>query len=85
MSRAATQLAGNASSIFQAWRDLKQQTDRNGRNHANPRQEMPGGPASLPPGVQPGILTNQLTRPASIYQFVQTISNRFPQLKRVTR
>ena len=27
MSRTATQLAGNASSIFQAWLDLKQITD----------------------------------------------------------
>ena len=32
MSRTATQLAGNASSIFQAWLDLKQQTGANQRN-----------------------------------------------------
>ncbi|MEO9589413.1 MULTISPECIES: hypothetical protein [Marinobacter] len=35
MSRAATQLAGNANSIFQAWLDLKQQTDRNVQLHTN--------------------------------------------------
>ncbi len=35
MSRTATQLAGNASSIFQAWLDLKQQTGRDTRTNVN--------------------------------------------------
>lgn len=35
MSRTATQLAGNASSIFQAWLDLKQQADRDARTRAS--------------------------------------------------
>lgn len=34
MSRTATQLAGNASSIFQAWLDLKQQSGFNPRSAA---------------------------------------------------
>ncbi|WP_421841659.1 hypothetical protein [Marinobacter algicola] len=42
MSRTATQLAGNASSIFQAWLDLKRQADHNTQFHANRGQTMPG-------------------------------------------
>ncbi|KPQ00219.1 hypothetical protein [Marinobacter sp. HL-58] len=34
MNRTATQLAGNATSIFQAWLDLKRQTGRDGRTTA---------------------------------------------------
>jgi len=48
MSRAATQLAGNASSIFQAWLDLKQQTERSVRNDATPGQGMPGSAQFTP-------------------------------------
>ena len=48
MSRAATQLAGNASSIFQAWLDLKQQTERNVQLHTNRRQTMPGSTRFTP-------------------------------------
>lgn len=35
MSRTATQLAGNASSIFQAWLDLKHQAAGNTRSDAS--------------------------------------------------
>lgn len=35
MSRTATQLAGNASSIFQAWLDLKQQAGHEGKTSVN--------------------------------------------------
>ncbi len=42
MSRTATQLAGNASSIFQAWLDLKQRAGCETRTGAN-RSVTPSG------------------------------------------
>lgn len=42
MSRTATQLAGNASSIFQAWLDLKRQTSTDTQNQSNRGQAMSG-------------------------------------------
>jgi len=42
MSRTATQLAGNASSIFQAWLDLKQQAGHSTRNRTNQGQTASG-------------------------------------------
>ena len=43
MSRTATQLAGNASSIFQAWLDLKRQTNPGTRSHGARGQSIPKG------------------------------------------
>jgi len=50
MSRAATQLAGNASSIFQAWLDLKKQSGSSPQGAvrkatAAPDSQRPGSPA----------------------------------------
>ena len=42
MSRTATQLAGNASSIFQAWLDLKRQTSTDTQNQPTHSNTMPG-------------------------------------------
>lgn len=39
MSQTATQLAGNASSIFEAWLDLKRQTSQVTQSQSTPRQE----------------------------------------------
>lgn len=42
MSRTATQLAGNASSIFQAWLDLKRQTSQDIQSRATLGNAMQG-------------------------------------------
>jgi hypothetical protein len=47
-SKAAIQLAGNASSIFQAWLDLKRQTSSNSTNNVSPSNNAQQKPNSPP-------------------------------------
>jgi len=51
MSRAATQLAGNASSIFQAWLDLKQQSRHDTKRPATQASHSTGVRALPRPGT----------------------------------
>ena len=51
MSRAATQQAGNASSIFQAWLDLKQQSRHDTKRPATQASHSTGVRALPRPGT----------------------------------